>query len=118
MTIDTTGSAIDTVMAVYRGTCADLTCVASDDDGGGDLTSSIELCTLPLVKYYVAVWAKGGGAGDFTVNLTCGSPCEPSPIPGKRPITLAGGQAATVEGAEPGQLDREAQPLGTFCHRE
>ena len=73
-------------MAVYRGTCADLTCVASDDDGGGDLTSRMELCTLPLVKYYVAVWAKGGGPGDFVVNLTCGSPCDPTPIPNANPM--------------------------------
>ena len=77
MTTDTIGSTIDTVMAVYVGTCEDLACIASDDDSGGDLTSSIELCTLPLEKYYVAVWQKGGGGGEFVVNLTCGSPCDP-----------------------------------------
>ena len=77
--IDTAGSPMDTVVAVYVGRCDSLACIGSDDDGGGggDLTSLVKLSTLPLVKYYVAVWEKSGGGGDFVVRMTCGSPCDP-----------------------------------------
>src|SRR5207237_3339627 len=42
VTIDTIGSAFDTIMGVYTGTSVSaLTLVASDDDSGGSLTSKV-----------------------------------------------------------------------------
>ena len=74
VTIDTFGSAIDTILAIYCGPCDDLTCVMGLDVSGGQET--ISFCTKPLQKYYVSVSGVGGAEGAITVTMTCGAPCD------------------------------------------
>lgn len=44
---------VDTRLHMYTGSCGSLTCFNADDDGGGDLTSSITFTAQPNVTYYI-----------------------------------------------------------------
>jgi len=73
ITIDTEGSTtlIDTVLAVYRGSAVHaLTRVASDDDSGSNLLSSVTFNMTRGAVYRVAVAGYGGAQGRFRLRLT------------------------------------------------
>ena len=64
VTVNTRGSAFDTLLGVYtRGAGGSLTAVASDDDSGGFLTSTLVFDPTPGQTYYIAVDGYGGGGG-------------------------------------------------------
>ncbi len=46
-------SPVDTRLHMYTGTCGSLSCFNADDDGGGNLTSSITFTAQPNVTYYI-----------------------------------------------------------------
>jgi hypothetical protein len=89
VTIDTVGSAFDTILGVYTGSSVSaLTVVASDDDSGGGLTSKVTFAAMAGVTYRIAVdgyagavgsvrvdWSQGGGAAAAAAD---GSVKEPS----------------------------------------
>ena len=51
--VDLSGSDFDTGLGVYTGTCSSLDEIACDDDGGGDLTSSLTIPVTGGLTYYV-----------------------------------------------------------------
>jgi hypothetical protein len=75
VTVQTTGSTFDTVLAVYRGAqVAALTPVASnDDDPDGQLASSLAFTAQGGVTYQIAVDGYEGAWGDIRLSLNLGS---------------------------------------------
>ena len=69
--IDTKGSAIDTLLAVYQGDAVDvLTTVASNDDiGTTDTDSLVTINILPGRVYYIVVDGKDAAKGNIKLNL-------------------------------------------------
>ncbi|WP_299229296.1 T9SS type A sorting domain-containing protein, partial [uncultured Psychroserpens sp.] len=73
-TASTAGSNFDTKLAVYEGSCDDLICVGSDDDGGPGITSEVSFLSEPGVNYYIYVTGFvgfGNESGDYTLSVTC-----------------------------------------------
>jgi hypothetical protein len=66
VTVDTEGSAFDTVLAILDDTCTELYC---DDDGGTGLLSSIYE-RLPAGTYYIVVDGYWGDGGAYQLNVT------------------------------------------------
>ena len=64
------GSAYDTKLEVYTGTCAALTCVGGNDDFCG-LQSQFTWPTTAGTTYYVRVHGFFGATGNFTLNIAC-----------------------------------------------
>jgi hypothetical protein len=75
VSVDTIGSDYDTVLAVYTGTCGDFNSVSCDDDGGGNLTSSVtfEVTAGTTYNFMAADYSYSGG-GRLSFNLLY-SPC-------------------------------------------
>ena len=76
----TTGSAFDTMMAVYTGTSVSaLTIIADDDDGGANHASEVRFATVSGTTYRIAVdgWLRESGA----VVLTWAPDGTPPPAP-------------------------------------
>lgn len=70
VTIATTGSGFDTVLAVYTGSSVGaLTPLASDDDSGGGNTSRITFTASAGTTYRVAVDGFGSATGDIALRL-------------------------------------------------
>ena len=66
---DTQGSAVDTLLAVYTGSAvSNLTLVASNDDSGAEVTSSVAFSAIAGQEYRIAVDAVGGETGSVTLN--------------------------------------------------
>lgn len=75
-TVSTSGSSFDTVLGVYLGTgVAALTEVASNDDNGSAVTSSVTFRITAGTTYLVAVDGYGGATG--TVRLTASIAATP-----------------------------------------
>jgi hypothetical protein len=68
-------SAYDTKIHVYSGSCAGLTCVASNDDACG-LQSQVVFNTTAGVDYYILVNGFLSATGAFSLNIgcVCGAP--------------------------------------------
>ncbi|MFY7706557.1 MAG: T9SS type A sorting domain-containing protein [Flavobacteriales bacterium] len=74
----------DTFLAVYTGSCDDLTCVTYDDDSGPALNAFAQFFAEEGVTYYI--YATGydtdgnadGDSGPFRFRLRCLPACEPS----------------------------------------
>ena len=82
--------AVDTRVQVYTGTCGALQCYASDDDGGGSLTSLVEFSAEANVTYIIIFddnWTPSG----FSFRLSLFPPPPP-------PINLVDFQLATITG--------------------
>jgi len=47
-----------------------LTLVASDDDGGGSLTSRVSIGVVPNTTYHIAVDGFNGASGSIQLNIT------------------------------------------------
>ena len=68
--IDTIGSSIDTVLAVYTGSSVGaLTSVAYDDDNGEGFTSRVDFTAAKGTTYFIAVSGVSGEYGDIVLNL-------------------------------------------------
>lgn len=74
LNLDTCGSAIDTVLTVYTGSCGALTELAcSDDCSGGGCSGTASCVTVNAQKdatYLIRIAGKGGQTGDITLNIT------------------------------------------------
>ena len=73
ITINTTGSTFDTVLAVYTGsTVSNLTQVAANDDNSsrGDGTSQVKINAIAGTEYEIAVDGKSGASGVAQINLS------------------------------------------------
>lgn len=82
--------AVDTRVQVYTGTCGVLQCYASDDDGGGSLSSLVQFSAEANVTYIIIFddnWTASGFS--FRLSLT------PPPPP---PVNLVDFQLATITG--------------------
>ncbi len=68
--LDTVGSSLDTILAVYTGsTLANLSRLTQDDDRGGNRTSLVSFSATAGTTYYLAVGGASSGArGAFRLN--------------------------------------------------
>jgi hypothetical protein len=108
--VDTIGSAFDTVLAVYTGVnVSGLAEVAADDQSGGDNTSLVVFETVAGTTYYFAVDGRGGAGGSVVLNLVFNSSKKPDndnfaralPLLGSSASASATSSAATSEPGEP-----------------
>jgi hypothetical protein len=67
------GSAYDTEINVYSGSCAALSCVGGNDDFCGS-SSQLTFTSTLGVNYYILVNGYGGASGNFTLAITCAAP--------------------------------------------
>ena len=65
-----TGTAFDTKIGVFTGTCAALVCVTGNDDFCG-LQSQVSFTTVNATTYYVLVTGFGTASGAFSLARTC-----------------------------------------------
>ncbi|MEO6034471.1 MAG: choice-of-anchor V domain-containing protein [Verrucomicrobiota bacterium] len=71
VTLDTKGSLFNTLLAVYTGgTVSSLTGIASDDQSGGNNTSSLNFFTVAGTVYQIAVDGFSGASGTYILNLS------------------------------------------------
>ncbi|WP_188361623.1 choice-of-anchor J domain-containing protein, partial [Flavobacterium orientale] len=78
VTFSLCGSAFDTKIQVFTGSCGTFTCVAGNDDFCGN-QSQVQIVTTPGVTYYVYVFGFGTAQGVFTLTTNC-TPAPPTPI--------------------------------------
>lgn len=95
----TSGSGIDTLLAVYTGTSlGNLTQVVANDDGGQNLSSQVTFTPVAGTTYYIAVDGKNGAKGSIKLHVS--SPQAAQPIETKFNVTslqrLPGQFKATV----------------------
>ena len=76
----TRGSGFDTILAVYKGSPESLEKVASDEDGGGFLTSATSFNTEAGVTYYVAVDGFEGAQGAIALRWDWVQTAEALPV--------------------------------------
>jgi hypothetical protein len=80
LVLDTCGSSFDTVVGVYTGSCAGLTEVGCNDDGGvcptNELASHLSVAVEAGTTYLVRVGGYNGDTGDFTLTVTSPSPAN------------------------------------------
>lgn len=104
-TIDTIGSSFDTVLAIYTGTAVgSLTPVVSDDDSGGNLSSTVTFNVVAGTEYQIAVDGYAGATGLAFVNLAPTADSAPFIMVHPANKTAALGQAAAFSVAATGSL--------------
>ena len=74
VTVDTNGSAYDTKLGVFTGTCDAPVCLDGDDDGGDSVQSLVTFPSLEGVEYLIYVTGYSSNAGDYQLNVTCEAP--------------------------------------------
>lgn len=79
VTLGTCGQAgYDSKISVFSGTCANLECVAGNDDGAGcGTTSRVTFLTTNGTSYLALVHGYQDAAGTFTLSMSCGPSCKP-----------------------------------------
>ena len=82
VTLSLCGSAFDTKIGVFSGTCASLVCVTGNDDFCGN-QSQVSFTAVSGTSYFVLVTGFSAGAGAFTLTPTC---TQPPPDPCQAPI--------------------------------
>jgi hypothetical protein len=71
VTLTTTGSTFDTLLAVYTGSSVSaLTRIVENDDAAGLLTSSVTFSAVSGTTYYFAVDGYNGATGSISLNLS------------------------------------------------
>lgn len=85
LTLATCGTQFNSSIAIFDGSCFDLTCLAQSSSGSDDCapevfeTPSISIQTSPGVAYFICLFGSGlGETGAFTISASCE---EPSPEP-------------------------------------
>ncbi len=102
MTVYTCGSAIDTIVSVYTGSCGALTQVACNDDNGsvglcpGGLTSYISLTPAANTTYYIRVSGYNGATGSFNVRAAGGTTAVTIPTSPSSPTVTRSGTSSSV----------------------
>lgn len=80
-TFDTLQSGFDTLLAVYTsGSLATLVPVASNDDSGGTLQSSVTFTAVSGTTYRIAIDGYSGAAGAITLHWNLGSSVVATPV--------------------------------------
>ena len=75
VTINTVGSAFDTLLAVYTGgSLTTLAPVASDDESGGNNTSQVVFRAVAGMTYQIAVDGSAGAGGAIVLNISLDGP--------------------------------------------
>jgi large repetitive protein len=69
LTVDTIGSGFDTVLAIRTAQCAAEITGGCNDDGGGGLTSKIDLSNVMPGNYAIVVDGYNSNNGAFTLNV-------------------------------------------------
>ncbi|HEX5063959.1 MAG TPA: hypothetical protein VFV99_31485, partial [Kofleriaceae bacterium] len=69
LTVDTIGSGFDTVLAIRNAQCSAEIPLACNDDGGGSLTSKIDLSNVAPGNYAIIVDGYNTNNGSFTLNV-------------------------------------------------
>ena len=65
----------DSKINVYRGSCAQLICVAGNDDVPNcNYASGVEFETLPGSNYFILVQGWNGNTGTFSLTMACAEP--------------------------------------------
>jgi len=109
LTLNTCGSAIDTVLSVYSGTCGSLTEIACNDTCGGSPCGGTASClstVVPAGSYYIRVSDKGGAAGEiritagFTMNNT--EPCNAAVVTSIPFSDVVDNRQSTTASPDPG----------------
>jgi hypothetical protein len=100
------GSAFDTQLAIFTGTCGALTCVSANDEYCGSQSQVTAPSTIG-VTYYIFVTGWGTAAGNFTLNITCLVPLANETC--ATAINIACGQ--TINGTTAGGTP-DAIPIG------
>jgi C1A family cysteine protease len=107
ITIDTTDSAIDTILAVYTGSSLrQLTEVKSNDDAGGLTTSRVRFSAVSGTTYRIAVDGWNEGAITLHLQLQTTAPANDSfagsaPLIGSTPVAAGNNSNATGQTGEP-----------------
>ena len=77
LTVDTTGSAFDTVLSAFSGsTIANLTAITYNDDYAGALTSSINFTAIAGTTYYLRIHSWGAARGAIKLNWSQVASCS------------------------------------------
>jgi hypothetical protein len=75
VTINTIGSSFDTLLATYVGDAVNnLSVIAANDDGGGNLTSTVTFHAQAGITYHIAVDGYSGATGLVALNLGVNQP--------------------------------------------
>ncbi|MCF7762442.1 MAG: immunoglobulin domain-containing protein [Verrucomicrobia bacterium] len=105
-TFSTVGSTFDTVLAIYTGTAPDLTKIASDDDGGGSLSSRVLFNAAQGTAYLVNVSGFAGATGEIVVGFNLEITAERVPTivaaPAGRTVAVGNDASLAVEATGPG----------------
>lgn len=106
------GSAYDTKIDIYTGSCGAFTSVGCNDDFCG-LQSQVSWASALGTTYYIRVHGFGGATGAYTLNVTCAAPITNDDCTGA--INIACGQTinATTAGANPDAVPTCVTSLNT-----
>ncbi len=107
VTLSLCGSAYDTKIGVFSGSCGSLTCVTGNDDFCG-LQSQVTFPTVFGTNYYILVTGFSTNTGAFSLTRTCVLPCSGVPSPG-----LISGPAGTICSGTPVVLSLSGYSSGT-----
>jgi len=107
VTIDTSGSSFDTLLAVYAGgSYGSLTAIAADDDAGGGGASRVTFRATRGRTYRIAVDGDGGARGDVRLAWRTARPANDD-FAAAQPLSGSSGSAAgdttagTLQAGEP-----------------
>ncbi|MCO5256200.1 MAG: fibronectin type III domain-containing protein [Lentimicrobium sp.] len=74
----------DTRMAVFSGSCGDLTCIGGNDDNPGcttaTLTSEVLFAAAANTDYYILVYMYSSNGAPFTISASCVASCSPATL--------------------------------------
>jgi hypothetical protein len=93
-TLSLCGSAYDTKISVFTGSCGALVCVDGNDDFCS-LQSEVEFISTPGTTYRILVHGFSAGTGTFTLNTSCAPLC-PAPIDAPWTVTAIGGAVGSA----------------------
>jgi hypothetical protein len=100
VTVNTTGSAFDTLLAVYTGTSVGaLNTIASNDDASGTTQSSVTFNAVSGTTYRVAVDGYGGATGAVKLAWAPGAASGPPNDNFASAAALSGTASGTTVGA-------------------
>ncbi|MBK8702434.1 MAG: fibronectin type III domain-containing protein [Saprospiraceae bacterium] len=109
------GSAYDTKLHVYTGTCAGLTCLVSNDDnnacGSGSTRSQVIFNANVGTDYYILVNGFSNSTGAFSLSLTC--LCGPALGAPWTVTNIGASNGGAIENVCDGTIDVKATNYGS-----
>ncbi len=111
LSVDTSGSDFDTVLAVYTGETIDaLELVASDDDSGFGKASRVALSTVANTTYQVVVDGYDGAFGDISLSLSFELTLDPPVNDNFANSLLLSGSDISIDGSNLGATVEAGEP--------